>query len=136
NGLMQLVGSQGVSSDESDTGLEGHKVYWKISPAWRSEELANFMHSIDSLIISNRRPRVGHRSIRGQEPRWCIPSNLINEDAVAPPRLPLNCYKDSWLACLLPSERKKLNAWADKRYNFESGKIGKAKFHFIRVNMP
>ncbi|KAI6131848.1 hypothetical protein EV401DRAFT_1883845 [Pisolithus croceorrhizus] len=123
NGLMQLVGSQGVSSDESDTGLEGHKVYRKISPAWCSEELANFMHSIDSLIISNRHPRVGHRSIRGQEPRRRIPSNLINEDAVAPPRLPLNCYKDSWLACLLPSERKKLNAQADKRYNFESGKI-------------
>ncbi|KAI6010624.1 hypothetical protein BKA83DRAFT_4132466 [Pisolithus microcarpus] len=119
----RLVGSQGVSSDESDTGLEGHKVYRKISPAWRSPELADFMHSIDSLIISNRHPRVGHRSIRGQEPRWRIPSNLVNEDAVAPPKLPLNCYKDSWLACLWPSERKKLNAQANKWYNFESRRM-------------
>ncbi|KAI6046843.1 hypothetical protein EDC04DRAFT_2539549, partial [Pisolithus marmoratus] len=118
NDLMQLVGSQGVSSDKLDTGLEGHKVCWKISPAWHSEELADFMHSIDSLIISNRHPRVRHRSIHGQEPRWHIPSSLVNKDAVAPPGLPLNCYKDSWLACLLPSERKKLDAWANKWYNF------------------
>ncbi|KAI6039282.1 hypothetical protein EDC04DRAFT_2552197, partial [Pisolithus marmoratus] len=118
NDLMQLVGSQGVSSDRSDTGLEGHKVYQKISPAWCSEELANFMHSIDLLIISNCHPRVGHRLIHGQEPRQHIPSSLVNKDAVAPLGLPLNCYKGSWLACLLSSERKKLDAWANKWYNF------------------
>ncbi|KAI6095734.1 hypothetical protein EV401DRAFT_1167181 [Pisolithus croceorrhizus] len=122
NDLMQLIGSQGVSSDESDTGLEGQKVYRMISPAWRSEELADLMRSIDSTIISNRRPRVGHRAIRGQEPRQRIPSDLVNEDAVAPPGLPLNCYKESWLMSLLPSERNKLKAIMNKSYNFENGR--------------
>ncbi|KAI6039284.1 hypothetical protein EDC04DRAFT_2895363 [Pisolithus marmoratus] len=51
-----------------------------------------------------------------------IPSSLVNEDVVAPLGLPLNCYKDSWLVCLLPSERKKLDAQANKWYNFESRK--------------
>ncbi|KAI6041037.1 hypothetical protein EDC04DRAFT_2988060, partial [Pisolithus marmoratus] len=87
-------------------------------PAWCSKELADLMHSINYLIISNHHPRVGHRSICSQEPRQCIPSNFVNEDVVALPGLPLNCYKDSWLACLLPNERKKLNARADKQYNF------------------
>ncbi|KAI6145145.1 hypothetical protein BKA82DRAFT_20809 [Pisolithus tinctorius] len=122
NDLIQLIGSQGVSSDELDTDSNGHKVYLIIPPAWRSEELANLMCTIDSMIISNHWPRVGHRSVRGQEPRHQVPSNLINEDAVAPLGLPLNCYKGSWLTSLLPNKRQKLNAWADKWYNFESGK--------------
>ncbi|KIO09207.1 hypothetical protein M404DRAFT_132594, partial [Pisolithus tinctorius Marx 270] len=124
NDLIQLIGSQGVSSDKSDTDSDGHKVYLIIPPAWRSKELANLMCTIDSMIISNCQPRVGHRSIHGQEPRYQVPSSLINEDVVAPPGLPLNCYKGSWLTSLLPNERKKLNAQADKWYNFESGKTG------------
>ncbi|KAI6017915.1 hypothetical protein EDC04DRAFT_2546570, partial [Pisolithus marmoratus] len=108
NDLMQLIGSQGVSSDESDMGLEGQTVYQMISPAWHSEELANLMCSIDSMIISNHCPRVRHRSIHGQEPRQHIPSDFVNEDVVAPPGLPLNCYKECWLMSLLPSERRKL----------------------------
>ncbi|KAI5993846.1 hypothetical protein EDC04DRAFT_2586421, partial [Pisolithus marmoratus] len=110
NDLMRLIGSQGVSLDKSDTGLEGQKIYQMISPAWCSEELADLMHSIDSMIISNRHPRVRHRSIHGQEPRWHIPSDFVNEDVVAPLGLPLNCYKESWLMSLLPSERRKLKA--------------------------
>ncbi|KAI5987372.1 hypothetical protein EDD15DRAFT_2173637, partial [Pisolithus albus] len=135
NDLMQLIGSQGVSSDESDTGLEGQKVYRMISPAWRSEELADLMRSIDSTIISNRRPRVGHRAIRGQEPRRRIPSDLVNEDAVAPLGLPLNCYKEGWLMSLLPSKRKKLKALTNKSYNFENGKIGTVVLDFIDVSV-
>ncbi|KAI6119529.1 hypothetical protein EDD16DRAFT_1442852, partial [Pisolithus croceorrhizus] len=118
NDLMQLIGSQGVSSDELDTGLEGQKVYQMISPAWCSKELADLMHSIDSTIISNHCPRVGHRAICSQEPRWHIPSDLVNEDMVAPLGLPLNCYKESWLMSLLPSKRNKLKVVMNKSYNF------------------
>ncbi|KAI5993844.1 hypothetical protein EDC04DRAFT_2982589, partial [Pisolithus marmoratus] len=118
NDLMWLIGSQGVSSDELDMGLEGQKVYQMISPAWCSKELANLMCSIDSMIISNCHPRVGHRSICSQEPRQHIPSDFVNEDVVAPLGLPLNCYKESWLMSLLPSERRKLKAQVNKLYNF------------------
>ncbi|KAI5985687.1 hypothetical protein F5J12DRAFT_682777, partial [Pisolithus orientalis] len=118
NDLIQLIGSQGISLDESDTDSNGRKVYLIIPPAWHSEELADLMCTIDSMMVSNCQPRVEHISVHSQEPRHQVPSNLVNEDAVAPPGLPLNCYKGSWLMSLLPNERKKLNAWVDKWYNF------------------
>ncbi|KAI6157719.1 hypothetical protein BKA82DRAFT_4009982 [Pisolithus tinctorius] len=60
--------SQGVSSDKSDMDSNRHRVYLIIPPAWHSKELANLMHTIDSTIVSNYQPRVGHRSVHGQEP--------------------------------------------------------------------
>ncbi|KAI6037532.1 hypothetical protein EDC04DRAFT_2897491 [Pisolithus marmoratus] len=97
----RLVGSQGVSSDELDTGLEGHKVYQKISPAWHRSGTDQFMvKSPGGIYLAALSMRM-----------WWHPLGL-----------PLNCYKDSWLVCLLPSERKKLDAQANKQYNFESRK--------------
>ncbi|KAI6099393.1 hypothetical protein EDD16DRAFT_1526792 [Pisolithus croceorrhizus] len=100
NDLMQSVGSQGVSSDESDTGLEDHKVYQKISPAW---------HRLGTDQFTVKSPGGIYPVTSSTMMQWCpqdFPSTAIRTAG--------------WDVYCLVRER---NAWADKWYNFESGKI-------------
>ncbi|KAI6017912.1 hypothetical protein EDC04DRAFT_2902365 [Pisolithus marmoratus] len=82
NDLMWLIGSQGVSSDESDMGLEGQK-------------------TPQSFPITAPESGTDPFAVKSQG----------------------SIYQESWLMSLLPSERRKLKARANKLYNFESGKI-------------
>lgn len=125
NELMQLMGSTAMSSDESDSDEPGpQRSFRRITPAWRSRELGDLLHSIDQTILMERRPRVGHRAIRGSEPRRRKHTTMVNEASVAPPKLPYNCYNATWLASLRPGEKKLLQAQLDKRHNFSTGAIG------------
>ena len=125
NDLVQFMGSGPMSSDESDPDESGpQKSFRRITPAWRSQELGDLLHSIDHTILLNRRPRVGHRAIRGQDPRQRKHTALINQASVALPKLPYNCYDATWLASLRPSESKLLDMKLDKRYDFSTGAIG------------
>ncbi|EGO25780.1 hypothetical protein SERLADRAFT_437514 [Serpula lacrymans var. lacrymans S7.9] len=120
--LMKNMGSQAVSSDESEpegpddqddphaeeASVHSHKSFVRITPAWRSDDLSRFMHNLDTVIQRRREPRIGHRAIRGQQPRHRKHSDMVNLKSVAPPGLPCNCYKPEWLASLDNEEIKKL----------------------------
>lgn len=117
---MTLVTSQGVSSDESDSEEDSTpKAFRRISPAWRSEDLRDFMWSLDSDIQASRRPKVGHRSVRGAEPRRRKFSPLTNHEAPAPPGLPRNCYDDDWLKTLTAKQLRDLKL-IETEYVFRS----------------
>jgi hypothetical protein len=106
---MKSLTSQGVSSDESATDDEtSHKAFRRISPVWRSEALQGFMWALDTVIRANRIPKIGHRSIRGAEPRRRLFGSSKNLDAIAPPGLPRNCYHEDWLRTLTPSQLRML----------------------------
>lgn len=106
--LMVLLGSQAVSSDESDSEAET-KSFRRISPTWRSMDLQGFLWSLDTVIRENRRPKVGHRSVRGAQPRQRNYSALKNIDAVAPPGLPENCYDEDWASQLNNLQTRELD---------------------------
>jgi len=119
--LMQSLTSQGVSSDESDSGDDtSHKAFRRISPAWRSEDLQGFMWALDCVIQANRRPKVSHCSIRGAEPRRRLLGSTKNDNAIAPPGLPRNCYDEAWLSTLTAKELRMLNV--RDAYDFTIGK--------------
>lgn len=125
NELMQLMRSTAMSSDESDSDeVDSLRFFQTIAPAWRSQELGDFLHSIDEQILQNRRPRIGHRAVRGAEPRRRKHTLRVNEESVAPPSLPSNCYDSAWLASLRKGEQKLLQVRKDVKYNFSTGTTG------------
>ncbi|KAH7906300.1 hypothetical protein BJ138DRAFT_1016454 [Hygrophoropsis aurantiaca] len=121
--LLRRVGAGGVSSDESDAAAtKDNKVntFRRISPAWRSDQLANLNWRVDECERLTRQPAIGKRKKPGNQKRLRLASQKVNNNAAAPPRLPRNCYKASWLAGLLESQRRKLEI-IDRDYNFAVG---------------
>jgi hypothetical protein len=100
--LMRTMGVNGVSSDESDNEDD----YIRVSPGWRSEQLAQFLWSLDEEIARHRTAKVGQRRRRGNKARRRVFSALVNNDTLGPPGLPRNCYDEDWLNNLRPHERR------------------------------
>lgn len=108
--ILETVNSQGVSSDESDPDdTDHHKAYRRISPAWRHQDLQRFMWRIDEIWQNNKTPKIGHRSIKGHEFRKRNFGSSKNEDAPAPPGLPINCYAPDWLKNLNEEQMRELD---------------------------
>jgi hypothetical protein len=97
--LIERMGKNGVSSDESDseTGSPA-KAFRIISPTWRSLELKTFLRGLDPLVLDRARPIIGERKRRGQPPRLRILRTPEDQNDLVPaPRgLPRNCYATDW----------------------------------------
>lgn len=116
--MLSAVNTQGVSSDESEADCTSpRKSFVRVSPEWRSFELQGFMWALDKVIERDRKPRVGHRSIRGAEPRQRKFGSTTNPDAVAPPGLPRNCYDVKWVESLTQKQIRLLEV-KDVVYDF------------------
>jgi hypothetical protein len=118
--LLEQMDVNGVSSDVSDPNCEEGREFTRVSPVWRSDQLAGFLWRLDEVVKHNRIPKIGHRRIRGQQPRIRHHSTTqINHEALAPPGLPRNCYSEAWLATLRPHELNDLRA--KDNYDFNLG---------------
>ena len=115
--LLETMGVQGMSSDEScyeDT----HVVYNRVTPAWRSQELQNFLWHLDDILVEVAKRPLGNRCHATQKNRRRPRTNLkLNEASIAPTNLPQNCYRPGWLKSLRQFQLKQLNMDNDN-YDF------------------
>jgi hypothetical protein len=116
--LLLTLGVDGNSSDESDP--EDASSYRRISPDWRSKELAHFLHRLDDVILRiENAPRIGSRRRPGNPPQRRNHSELVHVGATAPQQLPRNCYYREWLETLRPWEECLLQL-EDRYYDFSA----------------
>ncbi|KAI0318022.1 hypothetical protein OF83DRAFT_1057561 [Amylostereum chailletii] len=126
--LLDMVGTQGISSDETDTERERQayrdpnlpKAYRRILPGWRSLEFTNFMWKLEKISRERRFTPVGRRSKPGSDRCARLYSGRVNYSSMAVPGLPRNCYSTEWLATLRPHDRERLQV-LDWDYDWETG---------------
>ncbi|KAF8347509.1 hypothetical protein F5887DRAFT_881624 [Amanita rubescens] len=98
--LMEKLGRQGISSDESDYNQKP-PVFYRISPVWRSMELRDFMWQLDGMAAQDNAQSIGRRRRgRNQRTRQRLRTDRINGESSAPIGLPRNCYDGAWLNTL------------------------------------
>ncbi|KAM6491034.1 hypothetical protein JOM56_013273 [Amanita muscaria] len=108
--LMCRIGTEGISSDETDREHQPI-VYRRVSPSWRGFELQNFLWRLDELIFeASKNPINSNRRFGpGQRNRHRVFGIKVNTNSIAPANLPKNCYNNVWLQGLREWQRKKLN---------------------------
>ncbi|KAI6015944.1 hypothetical protein EDC04DRAFT_2577898 [Pisolithus marmoratus] len=102
--LIKDLGTQAMSSDESEDKVRRTISYPHVYPAWCSDLLATLLWQVDDV---------------GTQLWLCPHSGKVNTKAPAPPGLPHNCYNASWLTNLLPHQVKALRV-QNKDYDFSS----------------
>ncbi|KAI6135268.1 hypothetical protein EDD17DRAFT_1502129, partial [Pisolithus thermaeus] len=118
--LLEALGTQGMSSDESDTEVPGSSrptTYPRIYPKWCSQQLSAFLWKIDVIVEKIHASPVG-RCKRGGNPLRIRPhSSKYNHAAAAPIGFPRNCYDKEWLDSLPVRSKAALKA-KDVDYKF------------------
>ncbi|KAI6160179.1 hypothetical protein EDD17DRAFT_1485303, partial [Pisolithus thermaeus] len=115
--FVKDLGSQGMSSDESEDKSTRTISYLRVYPAWRSRQLASLLWSVDDVATSNVSVQIGKRKKSGTQLRVRPHSDKVNEEAATPPGLPRNCYDAAWLEKLNQRQRRELRV-QDGDYNF------------------
>jgi hypothetical protein len=94
-GLLEMLGAEGMSSEESEGELRlpGRRYLIKSLP-WRAPDLTAWLHEIDSLPAAYARPY----SSRTYQQRTRVPSNLVSKKCRPPIGLPASFYRQEWLA--------------------------------------
>ena len=115
--LINDLGTQVISSDESEDETRRTISYPRVYPAWRSNQLAAILWQADDAAIANAEVTIGKQKKAGTQLRLRPHSRKVNDQAAAPPGLFRNCYDASWLASLRLRQRKELRI-QDKDYDF------------------
>lgn len=115
--LINGLGAQAMSSDESEDEVRRTISYPRVYPAWRSDPLASLLWQADDVAAANAMVSIGTRKKAGTQLRLRPHSGKVNTEAAAPPGLPRNCYNAAWLANLLPRQVKALRI-QDEDYEF------------------
>ena len=93
-GIFEQMSPANMSGDEQEPGDNLH-VYRRHFVEWRSEEFQAFLEGLDSIYFRKRQIPIGPSL--GTKPRTRLPPKGKVENAPAPPGLPRNCYRPSWL---------------------------------------
>jgi hypothetical protein len=105
--VVDALGAQGMSSDESDDDETGRKVYIPRKKVWRNKEITNLLRVIDR----DRNTTNCYGNTRaGNPPRHRLVREGRDSRREAPPGLPLNFYDRNWYDCLTNGEKKELGA--------------------------
>ncbi|OBZ73045.1 hypothetical protein A0H81_07122 [Grifola frondosa] len=93
--ILQTLGVDGISSDESDheNGVAQYRVLVK---PWRNPMLTPWLRTFDTAY---RRDRLngGNQTTRGAQPHLRLASQKLDYSRPAVPRLPYNAYEVKWL---------------------------------------
>ncbi|KIK18253.1 hypothetical protein PISMIDRAFT_48170, partial [Pisolithus microcarpus 441] len=111
------LGTQAMSSDESEDEVRRTISYPRVYPAWRSDLLASLLWQADDVAAANAMVSIGMRKKAGTQLQLHPHSGKVNTEAATPPGLPHNCYNVAWLANLLPRQVKALRI-QDEDYEF------------------
>ncbi|OSC96425.1 hypothetical protein PYCCODRAFT_1379235, partial [Trametes coccinea BRFM310] len=117
--LFERMSAVNMSEDETDgESVEHPPVYRIVIAEWQSEELRQFLWTLDALYREYWAKPPGTRRKAGNPPRTRI---LRNESRVVPGTAPAglwaNCYNQEWLAKLRPWEREALDI-QNSNYDF------------------
>ncbi|KAI6166723.1 hypothetical protein EDD17DRAFT_1184913 [Pisolithus thermaeus] len=115
--FVKGLGSQGMSSDESEDENTRTISYPRVYPAWRSGQLASLLWKADDVAATNVSVQIGKRKKSGTQLRIRPHTDKVNEEAAAPPGLPHNCYDATWLGKLSQRQRRELRV-QDAEYDF------------------
>ena len=124
--LIQYLGAQAMSSDESEDEHRRTISYPRVYPRWHSQQLAAILWQADAVSEMIRSQPLGRRKKPGTQLRIRPHSGKYNETAPAPIGLPRNCYDPCWLAGLAEKTKKELKV-QDADYKFvedETGRTG------------
>ncbi|KAI6001891.1 hypothetical protein EDD15DRAFT_2361246 [Pisolithus albus] len=121
--LVKYVGTQGISSDESEDEARRTISYPRVYPRWRSQQLSALMWEADLAILEFLSVTIGKRKKAGTQLRNRPHSAKFNDAAATPPGLPVNCYDAVWLSSLHPRSKKHLRV-REEEYDFSPGCAG------------
>lgn len=119
-GILDQLGAQGMSSDESVTtpNAEG-PTYHYLHSDWRADEVSVWLDDFDTVYYfdraneSDRRGAYPHRRNSARPQKLSLRSRPIHG-------LPINTYKSSWLSTKLPSWVKSVLRPSTQRYVFSN----------------
>lgn len=119
-GLLDQLGAQGMSSDESVAipDVEG-PTYNYLQPHWRADEVGVWLDDFDTVYYfdranqTDRRGAYPHRRSTGQSQTPSLRSRPVHG-------LPINAYKPGWLATKLATWVKSDLRPATQQYAFSN----------------
>lgn len=107
--MIDHLSPAGMSSDESDRGASGQRIYLVKKRAWRSSALVQYLNLVDN----DRNTTNGYGNTRsGNPPRTRIrrSGNPTVSERGAVPGLPLNFYDKTWYSVLSRRDKRDLGA--------------------------
>ncbi|KIK11443.1 hypothetical protein PISMIDRAFT_122704, partial [Pisolithus microcarpus 441] len=115
--FVKDLGSQGMSSDESEDENTRTISYPQVYPAWHSRQLGSLLWQVDDVTAANFSVQIGKCKKLGTQLCVCPHSDKVNEEATTPPGLPCNCYDAARLVKLSQWQRHELQIQGGD-YNF------------------
>ena len=106
-----------MSGDETDGEKTPDSNYRIIVSKWQSQELRNFLWTIDARYRHDWEHPTHRRAMGGNRPRTRVLRPGYSEDGIAPIGLWKNCYDNDWLAEQPPYVVRELEI-IDEDYNF------------------
>ncbi|KAI6010236.1 hypothetical protein EDC04DRAFT_2906110 [Pisolithus marmoratus] len=122
--LVNYLGTQGISSDESKDKTRRMISYPHVYPHWCSQQLSALMWEADLAILEFLSVMIGRHKKAGTQLQNCPHSEKFNNAAAAPPGLPVHCYDATWLSLLHPHSKKQLRV-QEEEYDFAPGCAGR-----------
>ncbi|KAI6027218.1 hypothetical protein EDC04DRAFT_2899234 [Pisolithus marmoratus] len=133
--LVNYLGTQGISSDESKDKTRRTISYPCAYPCWHSQQLSALMWEVDLAILEFLSITIGKHKKAGMQLWNCPHSEKFNDAAAAPPGLPMNCYDATWLSLLHPCSKKQLRV-QEEEYDFSPGCAGRYTVNTAGSSVP
>ncbi|KAI6027253.1 hypothetical protein EDC04DRAFT_2899273 [Pisolithus marmoratus] len=133
--LVNYLGTQGISSDESKDKTRRMISYPCVYPCWCSQQLSALMWEVDLAILEFLSITIGKHKKAGMQLWNCPLSEKFNDAAAAPPGLPMNCYDATWLSLLHPCSKKQLRV-QEEEYDFAPGCAGRYTVNTAGSSVP
>ena len=105
-GILRQLGTNGMSSDESDNE-NGARIFRVKTVPWRNPQLTFWLRTFDALHRKSRYGTIDPR-LRGAPPRERVDSGLISGGRPVTSGLPENAYDEQYLRNLPPWARQDL----------------------------
>lgn len=93
--MLDRLGIDGMSSDDSDIDAGGLPQYRVTQPLWRAGSVGTWLRALDVLYLMHRRE--SGTTTRGAFPRRRLVTLLSSSSNKFVPGLPINAYKPTWL---------------------------------------
>ncbi len=117
-GIMDELGDDGMSTDESHFDPDTHQVMYTVTkPEWRHPDLHNWLKVFDRLYD---RMHINSWSLdkRGAHPHLRVGSRRVHQKSHAPTGLPINAYDPTWLDSREPLYLRYVLRPKTEEYNF------------------
>ncbi|KAI0367548.1 hypothetical protein BV20DRAFT_1037610 [Pilatotrama ljubarskyi] len=112
--MLEQLGIDGMSSDESDEDSNGCKLFRILAKSWRPDRVTAWLRGFDAVDALTR----DAQSSRGNQPRRRAVSSKVDDSRAAVKGLPKNAYNPVWYAKLGDFVREAL-CRSEDTYSFE-----------------